>query len=242
MSGVSLLSAFAVALAAFFVIALAAPLLRPVEPSARIARLVAIGLIGLSPLAALFLYLRVGSPGLIEEAHPAPPAIDPAAIAGLPDEERRAVIESMVARLAARLEAQPADAAGWRMLARSQLVLQRPVESAASYRRLFALEDGTLTDWRDFAAALVAAFPPDRFPADPEFLRALDEIEKRAPGDPVALYLRGRAALEAGDSERAVALWTELLASVPPDAPIRATLEQMIDAAERGNDRKPVPE
>ena len=150
------------------------------------------------------------------------------------------MIEGMVASLAARLEASPDDAEGWRMLARSELVLQRPVESAASYRRLFALEEGAAEDWRNFASALIAALPTGRFPADDEFLRALDEIEKRAPGDPMALFYRGGAARERGDPAKAAELWTALLDAMPEDAPVRPTLEALIAEA-RAAAAGPVP-
>ena len=45
---------------------------------------------------------------------------------GASPEERRAMIESMVARLASRLERQPEDAEGWARLGRSYMVLQQP--------------------------------------------------------------------------------------------------------------------
>jgi cytochrome c-type biogenesis protein CcmH len=201
----------------------------------------AIAFAALAPLAAAFIYMKVGSPGLI--APPVPPTAKPFdenAIAAMPEEDRRAMIESMVARLAARLEASPDDPEGWRMLARSELVLQRPVESAASYRRLFALEDGVAEDWRNFASALIAALPSGRFPADDEFLRALDEIEKREPGDAMSLFYRGGAARERGDPAKAAELWTALLDAMPADAPVRPTLEELI-AQTRSAAASPVP-
>jgi cytochrome c-type biogenesis protein CcmH/NrfG len=117
------------------------------------------------------------------------------------------------------------------MLARSQLVLERSADSAASYRRLLALEEGGLEDWRNFATALITAGPSDKFPSDKEFLAALDEIDKRAPGDAMVLFYRGGAAREAGDPARAVELWTALLDAMPADAPVRGTLISLIEEA-----------
>lgn len=208
------------------------------ERSNRLLRLAAVAFLALSPVAVAVVYMKVGAPALIDPAAIRTAAPNPETIAAMPEEERRAMIESMVAGLAARLERSPDDAAGWRMLARSQLVLERPVESAASYRRLIALEEGTVDDWRGFAAALIAAYPEGRFPTDAEFLRALDEIEQRAPGDPMALFYRGGAAHEAGDPARAVALWSALLGAMPADAPVRATLERLIADA-RAETAKP---
>lgn len=206
---------------------------RPVAPStvARRWRLAAVGFLGLAPLAAAGLYLVVGAPALIDPP-PAPPGFTADSIAALPDDERRAMIGAMVEGLAARLQDEPGDAEGWRMLARSQMVLERPDDSAASYQRLLALVDGDLDDWRNYATALAAASPGDRFPASPEFLHALDEIEKRAPGDMMALFYRGGALREAGDATGAAALWRRLLAGMPDDAPVRGTLESLIAEAD----------
>lgn len=55
-----------------------------------------------------------------------------AAIAALPDAERRSMIDGMVASLAARLEAKPDDAAGWPRLVRSLAVLRRTDEARAA--------------------------------------------------------------------------------------------------------------
>ena len=167
------------------------------EPTAnkrsRPLRFGAIAFLGIAPLAAAGLYLAVGAPALIDPP-PAPQRPTAEGIAALPEDERRAMIEGMVASLSARLENEPGDAEGWRMLARSQMVLDRPHDSAASYARLLATVEGDLDDWRNYAAALAAASPEDRFPTSPDFLRALDEIENRAPGDMMALFYRGGAA------------------------------------------------
>lgn len=198
------------------------------QGDARRLRLAAIAFLGLGPLAAAGLYQIVGAPALIDPPKTAAP-ID---IAGLPPDQRQAMIEQMVSGLAARLDAAPDDAEGWRMLAKSQMVLNRPEESAASYQRLLALEDGDLEDWRNYATALAAATPERRFRADADFLRALGEIEKRAPGDLMVLFYRGGAAREAGDAAGAAIIWRRLLASMPDDAPVRATLEDLIAEAD----------
>jgi cytochrome c-type biogenesis protein CcmH len=54
---------------------------------------------------------------------------------GASPEERRAMIESMVERLASRLEQQPDDAEGWVRLGRSYMVLQQPAKARDAYAR-----------------------------------------------------------------------------------------------------------
>lgn len=57
-------------------------------------------------------------------------------------EERRAMIESMVARLASRLERQPDDAEGWARLGRSYMVLRQPAKARDAYARAATLRPG----------------------------------------------------------------------------------------------------
>jgi len=59
---------------------------------------------------------------------------------GMTDEQRAALIDAMVARLSARLEADPADLEGWLMLGRSYMVLERPDEARDAFRRALALD------------------------------------------------------------------------------------------------------
>jgi len=75
------------------------------------------------PLAAILLYLAVGTPNALL---PQPAAGDGHGIT-------RQQIEGMVDRLAARLTDNPDDATGWAMLARSYAVLDRFPEAASAY-------------------------------------------------------------------------------------------------------------
>jgi cytochrome c-type biogenesis protein CcmH len=62
------------------------------------------------------------------------------ATAGASADERRAMIESMVARLASRLEQQPDDAEGWARLGRSYMVLGQPAKARDAYTRAATLK------------------------------------------------------------------------------------------------------
>jgi cytochrome c-type biogenesis protein CcmH len=68
-----------------------------------------------------------------------PSEADIQAVAGMDETQRRAFVESMVGRLAARLETAPDDAEGWRRLARAYQVLGRTVEARKAFSRLSAL-------------------------------------------------------------------------------------------------------
>ena len=75
---------------------------------------------------------------------PGPDASDVAAAARMDAGERSAMIEDMVAGLAARLEAEPDDPEGWERLVRSYMVLDRPADARAALARAdAALVEGT---------------------------------------------------------------------------------------------------
>lgn len=63
---------------------------------------------------------------------PGPTAADVEAAAGMSAADRTAMIEGMVAQLAARLETDPGDAAGWARLVRSYMVLGRQADASAA--------------------------------------------------------------------------------------------------------------
>src|SRR5205823_1263189 len=72
------------------------------------------------PLVALIVYLVAGNPGALAP-HPA-----------LPD---AAQIEAMLTRLAAKLEENPGDVEGWKLLGRSYTVLGRYPQAVAAYAK-----------------------------------------------------------------------------------------------------------
>lgn len=205
----------------------------------RPARFASLVFLGLAPLFAFGLYWQVGAPiALYDPARDAAssadlPADSPAAaLAALPPEEREAQIRAMVEGLAARLREEPGDIDGLRMLARAQTVLGRHAEARATFGTLFAQIPGDADDWRDYAGLFVAEAGPGAFPVAPEFLRALAELEKRAPEDGFALFFRGGAARAQGDSAAALSAWRRLLATIPETEPARARLEALIAETE----------
>ena len=201
--------------------------------TARLGRLAAIAFIALAPLAVAGVYLSVGSPDWRARMI-APPSETPGPddLAALPVEERRAMIETMVDGLEARMADSPTDIEGWRMLARSQMVLGRYEDSLVSYQKLLALTAGDIEDWRNYATVYLGNEPEGAFPTTPAFIAILDEIDGRSPDDPFALFYRAGAAREMGDPARAAALWRELLERVPQEAPVRPAMQKLIDEAD----------
>ena len=127
-----------------------------------------------------------------------PTDADIAAAQNLNDEERQAMIQGMVDNLAARLEDEPDDLAGWRMLARSWEMLGNPAAAAQAYARAIALEpDHAETLLR---GAITSAESGDTAAAREHFVRLRDLIPPDA--DAHRMVSEAIARLDANDAGR----------------------------------------
>lgn len=165
----------------------------------------------------------------------APAALDPANTS--PQHRVTAgEIDSMVEKLAARLEANPDDANGWVMLARSYKMLQRYADAARAYERVadkFADQPGFLTDYAE-----VLAISGGGFRGKPAEL--LEKSLQLDADDPQANLLAGAAAGERSDFAAAVRYWEKALAGVEPGSEDAAALAGAIAQARAAlNDKKP---
>ena len=79
------------------------------------------------------------------------------ATAGASPEDRRAMIEGMVGKLAARLEQQPDDVEGWTRLGRSYMVLNEPQKARDAYAHAVKLKPGDVALKDAYAEASRAA-------------------------------------------------------------------------------------
>lgn len=138
-------------------------------------------------------------------------------------------IESMVDRLAKRLEKEPDNAEGWLTLARSYAALGRFDDSTRAYGKAEAILPDRADVLADYADALAMA-QGRKLAGEPEKLvqRALALDPKHAK----ALALAGTAAFERGDFKKARAYWNKALDSAPADAEFAASLRHSIADAE----------
>jgi len=202
------------------------------KPSRKL-RFTAIVFLASSPIVVGLIYLSVGAPEALSpnDISAEAPLSQEEAVAAMAPDERDAAIRSMVDGLAARLENDPQDVDGWRMLARSYGVLGRHEESAAAYQQIFNRDAGTREDFRAAALMLIRVFGEE---GDEEgaLISVLETTLERFPGEPMALYQLGVAKRAAGKSADAAVLWRELLAIMPEDAPVRTNLEGLIAETE----------
>lgn len=154
----------------------------------------AYGLTALFGGLALGLYLWLGNPDL-------PPA--PAAPRQTAQKAALAQIAAGADKLRQALAADPGDAQGWALLAKSESALGHDEAAAVAYDRAAALTDG----------------------------ETADDLRLEAKAARIAqLYKAGKVAWARGDRAAMEANWRPLLDLLPDEAPLRGELLQKLDA------------
>jgi cytochrome c-type biogenesis protein CcmH len=188
-------------------------------------RVAAVLVAAVLPVAAVVLYLTLGDPG----------ALDLQVRTAASDHSKQPSqqeIETMLVRLAQRLEKEPDNADGWAMLARSYYVLQRYPEAVRAYEqlvRLFPQEPAVLADYADALAMR------DGRKISGRPLELVLQALKIDPKQPKALAMAGTEAFDRKDFRAAVEYWEQLRAVVPADSDIGRNLATSIaEARTRG--------
>jgi cytochrome c-type biogenesis protein CcmH len=170
------------------------------------------------------LYSKLGSPGLQNErlTHGG---------------EQGGDMIDAVESLAGRLEQNPDDVAGWRMLGRSYMSLNNYPKAIAAFERVVELEDGQSAQGLvELGEAVLAAEGGQAMP--PRATSLFENALAIEPNNQAALFWGGLAAGNRGDIEVAADRWERLLGTNPP-ADIRDAIEQRV-AEWRGEEPPPV--
>lgn len=162
-----------------------------------------------------------------DSVNPGPDADAVADAATMTEEERAAMIAGMVEGLAARLADEPGDVAGWRRLIRAYRVLERPEDLQAALIGLADAIPGDIDAQLSALEHMVVARLEAGFVEASQ--RLLDRVEALDPNRPEGIYISGHFARQAGDTDRARALWEDLYARLPANAPIAPQLRKAID-------------
>ena len=177
-----------------------------VTGASRRRRATALASLLLLPLGAAALYLMLGSPQL--------PGQPQAARRAAPLEERS--IEALVARVEAHLEANPDDGRGWEVVGPVYMRLGRFDDAVKARRNVLRLLGANAQREADLGEALTGhANGIVTAEAKAAFERALqfDGSDFRAR------YFIGLSAEQDGHRKEAAAIWSEMLAQAPSDAP-----------------------
>lgn len=170
---------------------------------------------GMLPVLAIGTYLAIGTPGLPGQPH--------ATRAAIPLD--KAPIDDLLAKVEARLKANPNDGQGWDVIAPVYFRMQRFEDAANAYGNASRLLGETSQRLAGFAEATVMASGGEV--TDP----AMAIYEKLAAREPDRVEPKFWLALgkeQRGKTEDAIAAYKALLASAPADAPWRPLVEERL--------------
>lgn len=180
------------------------------------------------PIAAIALYVAVGTPGALLAGAPG--------ASGAQHEVTPDQLEAMVAKLAAHVEKNPDDAQGWTLLARSYYVMGRYPEAVRAYARAAALVPRDADLLADYADALAVTQGRSLQGKPLELVQRALEVD---PEHWKALALAGTAAFDRKDYGRAIAYWERLKRVVPGDSEIGRSVDASIAEARELAGAKP---
>jgi len=153
------------------------------------------------------LYSFIGSPNVVQQQ------------VELPD------VSVMVSSLAKRLQDNPEDLEGWKMLGRSYRQLQNFPGAVTAYEEAVRIESGqNAQTLADLGEVILLGDGRTITGRAGELFESALAIE---PKNPQALFYSGLAAIERGDPELAVTRWETLLATSPPSE-IESILRQRV--------------
>ena len=195
--------------------------LKPAKEGRGVVYAIALGL----PILAVAFYLRIGNPSAAPTMATAPaPAMTPS----VNEDFSQQRIEANVDSLAKRLEQNPSDLEGWKMLARSYTSLGKYREASAAYAKATALKSDDADLLADYAFSLAMASDQKLQGKPLELIKTALQID---PENPKAMELAGSAAFEAQDYNRAIEYWQKLLKRVPANSEVADSLTERINKA-----------
>jgi cytochrome c-type biogenesis protein CcmH len=207
----------------------------------------------LAALVALFavggtvaVYAQLGAPGIPDTPYSAGTAASTAAASdtpsppppGHPDILDRHDLAQALGKLAAKLKADPSNADGWILYARTAGSLRRWDDAVDAYRHALALGRSGPEIQAGFGETLTLQADGIVTPAAHDaFAAAL----KADPRNDVAQYYLAIAAGQAGEPAQAIARFQTLLGEIPEDSPMRDEIGKRITEAANAAGL-PVPE
>jgi cytochrome c-type biogenesis protein CcmH len=158
---------------------------------------------------SLATYFALGRPSLPSRFYDAKAEADAA------DQSLIAQVDAVIAKLKARLDAQPNDATGWRLLGSTYLKLGRVSDGIDALARALTLDPADSSLWSQYGEALVQA-ADGHVTADA--IAAFDEALKRDPKEPRARFYKGLALVQQGKDADALDAWIAIIRDSPADA------------------------
>lgn len=165
-------------------------------------------------LGSVWLYTLIGSPSLSTYAA-APAGHRQAAAEPAPANGGAAIasVDDMIGRVEARLEENPDDVEGWRMLGWSYFRTGNLARAEEAYARALDLAPGDASTSSAYGEVLVRLSGGR---VTDEAVAAFNDALAGAPGDPRARFLLGLRKEQDGDPDGAIADWLALLDTANP--------------------------
>ncbi len=198
----------------------------PVEGMRRAPVAAAFALTALLALSAGAIYIALGAPTTPDHPFKRELAGANAAAVAPGVDGLHAQMNQMVVSLQKKLAANPNDADGWGLLARSLMRLDRAAEAVPAYQRAIAASPTPNAQLdAEYAEARVIAASGQ---VDDGALALFNRLHAADPANPQARYYIALAKAQHGDPVGAVADWQALIAASPKDAPWLPTVRQRI--------------
>lgn len=183
--------------------------------SPRRRRVAAIAALVALPLGTIGLYLALGAPGLPDQPL--------AARTNGPPENRS--IASMLAQIETHLERNPDDGRGWQVVGPVYMRTGRFDDAVRARRNALRLLGPTAEREADLGEALVAA---GNGVVTTDAKAAFERASALDPRDPRVQFFIGLSAEQDGQPAQAAAIWRDLLARAPADAPWAKLVRQSL--------------
>ncbi|MBI1196027.1 MAG: c-type cytochrome biogenesis protein CcmI [Gammaproteobacteria bacterium] len=178
------------------------------------------------PAFAIGMYFYQGTPQAI---NPERAGASSAAATMQDSGDMSAKIQAMVASLADKLKKNPDDAAGWAMLGRSYIVLERFDDARTALEKAASLNQGDPQLLADLADSLAMTSGESLQGRPTELILQALAID---PNNQKALWLAGTAAYEASDYAQALKYWRKLYQMLPQGSETAKTMEGNIAEAQ----------
>ena len=134
-------------------------------------------------------------------------------------------VDELIQRIVKRLEVNPKDVEGWRMLGWSYTGMERFKESADAYGKAIELAP----DQAELRSALAEALiRRDDNRVTPEAVAIIEGALKRDPTETRARYYLGLSKEQRGDKAGALADWKQLVADSDPNEPFIVELKRKL--------------
>jgi cytochrome c-type biogenesis protein CcmH len=206
---------------------LAAPATAPPKAAAGADRdrVTAIAVAAIVVVGAAVLYAATGQPNAPSAARAGAAAAGAnASMRNLPD------VDTLIERLRQRLETQPADAGGWRMLGWSYQATGRFDDAVAAYRNAIGIEPANADYQSGLGEALTSA---NGGRVSGEALAAFRRAIASEPGDERARYFLARHKAQSGNVRGAIDDWIAALRAAAPDSQWAPLMRADAEAAAR---------